>query len=155
MITAIDTNVLIDVLRVEGDQRAMSMLHVQVAAQQGPLIISEVVFAELGAGLPSPESPGAFLDDFGIDLVPSSPTALHRAGLAWRDYFRQRGPGVTCPQCGTVQSRTCSECGSLIRVRQHLMADFLIGAHALVHADRLLTRDRRYYASFFPELVLA
>jgi hypothetical protein len=37
---------------------------------------------------------------------------------------------------------------------RRLLADFLIGAHALVQAERLLTLDARVYQQDFPEIRL-
>ena len=40
------------------------------------------------------------------------------------------------------------------RVARRLVVDFLIGAHASLHADRLCTFDPRFYARDFPKLPL-
>jgi predicted nucleic acid-binding protein len=37
---------------------------------------------------------------------------------------------------------------------RRLLADFIIGAHALLQADRLLTFDTRVYRTAFPPLVV-
>jgi predicted nucleic acid-binding protein len=154
MITAIDTNVLLDVLIPDAPHGDQSEQVLTEAVRQGAVIISEPVYAELAAHFPDMRDLGEFLTDVGLRLEESKPEALYRAGRAWRQYIQRRPVALACPQCGTSQQVRCSRCGTAIQPRQHVVADFIIGAHALVHADRLLTRDRGYYATYFPELRL-
>ena len=96
-----------------------------------------------------------FLADTGVKLEPSGPEALYRAGRAWSDYLRRRPAPLACPRCGAAQEVRCDQCGASVQPRQHVVADFVIGAHAVVHANSLLTRDRGYFATYFPGLRLS
>lgn len=124
------------------------------AAVTGALLISEPVYAELAAHFREQQPRDRLLADTCIRLEPSGGEAPHRAGTAWSKDLRRRPATPACRQCGAAQDVRCEKCGAGIQPRQHVLADFLIGAHALVHADRLLTRDRGYFATYFADLAL-
>lgn len=152
MITAVDTNVLLDVLipgAIHGDASESALGE---ALSGGATVISEAVYTELAAHFPSHEELRRFLDDTGIRLQVSGVEVLHLAGRTWRSYIELRSQSLACPSCGASQEVCCTSCGAPVAPRQHVLADFLIGAHAAIHADRLLSRDRGYYRTYFPEL---
>jgi predicted nucleic acid-binding protein len=152
VITAIDTNVLLDLVLPDQSRVDQSKDALRRAARQGALVISEPVYAELATVFASDQELSQFLSDTSMNLLPTGAAALFRAGKAWQEYRRRRPPGLECPQCGNRQQLRCTSCGRDLSLRQHMVADFLIGAHAAVQADRLLTSDRRYYTTYFPEL---
>jgi predicted nucleic acid-binding protein len=152
--TAVDTNILLDVLIPGAPHAQESETALTEALRQGSVILSEPVFAELAAHFDEQRSLHRFLIETSLSLRASGTQALFRAGREWKEYLRRRPTMLTCPQCGTRTNVSCDRCGATIQSRQHLVADFIIGAHALEHAGLLLTRDRGFYATYFPGLTL-
>jgi hypothetical protein len=127
VITAVDSNVLLDVLtgdRLHGEasRRALSASRIG-----GAVVACEVVWVET-VGWFDGDAGRAAVTQLTIDFDPMRLDAALVAGRAWREYRTSGGP------------------------RQRLIADFLIGAHALIQADRLLTRDRGFYRRYFSAL---
>jgi predicted nucleic acid-binding protein len=134
VITAVDLPVLLDVLVPQAEEGGESEKRLARAAEAGALVISPTVVAELGACFNREIELKLFLRDTGLKLVPFGLASLHLAGQTWKAYQRKAG--------ANGQGRQA-------------MADFLVGAHAMVHAERLLTRDRGFYRAYFPKLKLA
>ena len=153
MITAIDTNILLDIL-IPGESHSESskrLLDKHLAS--GKLVLCEVVFAELAAGFPSEQELKMFLAETGMRLIPSNEKSLHVAGMRWAEYARRsKRNQFSCSECGKSFSMHCPHCKAMVTRRQMVLSDFLIGAHALEQADCLLSRDLGIYKNNFSDL---
>ncbi|WP_420594584.1 type II toxin-antitoxin system VapC family toxin [Deinococcus sp.] len=134
--TAIDTNVLSAIMGNEPSAHHLAAV-LEQTAQQGALIIHGSVFAELMA-MPDQDEQRLVqtLRQVGIQVDWQTGEALWReAGRVYGVYAqRRRGSGGGRPR--------------------RLLADSVIGAHALGHADQLLTLDSQHYQAGFPNLKL-
>jgi predicted nucleic acid-binding protein len=155
MKTAVDTNVLLDILSNDPahGQDAANAIHTAILA--GVVAVCPVVYAELAASfLADAQGLDRFLQQLGIHVDAFAPEALRQAAAAWTTYLRAKDRRAQCPRCGHQFVVVCPTCASEVTWRQRVMPDFLVGAHALVQADVLLTRDMRTYSAYFPQLAL-
>ncbi len=130
MITAVDTSVLLDVLRPNPSFVERSLALIETSTTLGPLVLCDPVYAELAANFDRMDELDAFLADAGVRRESLNGSALFLSGRMWRAYRSAGGS------------------------RQRIISDFLVGAHASVQASRLATRDRGFYRRYFDDLIV-
>jgi hypothetical protein len=126
--TLVDTNVLLDVLTDDPAWLDWSAEHLDRQAAQGPIIVNEVIYAELSVGFAGEDGVADALDELAVEFHRTPVPALFLAGKACLRYRRAGG------------------------TRTGVLPDFFIGAHAQVTGLPILTRDARRYRAYFPEV---
>jgi hypothetical protein len=122
--------VLLDVVTDSPSHANASEQALRRAAEEGGLIICECVLAEIRPAFGNGSDIERFLEDWQLRFIPSSRESARLAGELFAAYLERGGR------------------------EGRVLADFLIGAHAKLHADRLLARDRGYLRDYFSRLKL-
>ncbi len=86
MITAVDTSVLLDVLRPNPSFVERSLALIETSATLGPLVLCDPVYAELAANFDRMDELDAFLADAGVRRESLNGSALFLSGRMWRAY---------------------------------------------------------------------
>ena len=131
---AVDSSVLIDLLG--DDVRAPAAEEcVRQALARGPVVVCDVVVAEVVAGLGYGAELFDVLEEAGIRFSPSEARSAVRAGEMQRRYKARL----------QAQGRQDSP---------RAVPDFVIGAHALLQCSGLITRDAGFFRDYFKGLKL-
>ena len=137
MRTAIDTNVISALWSGEPASQGMAAL-LGSAKNRGGLVICAPVYVEL---LAYPRATRTLLEQFLATTQIVTDFLLDEA--VWQE--------AGAAYAAYAQRRRDSKAGSSKR----LLVDFIVGAHAILKADRLLTLDAARYRVAFPKLVTA
>ncbi len=118
------------------------------------LVIPKLVYGELSLIFGTSKQLNTFLSDTGIIIGDIEPEAYALAAKRWNNYNKRRV--LICQNCGNkIQRLICTECSEEIKIRQHVLTDFIIGAYAFQTSERkLVTNDKGYYSTYFPELTI-
>jgi len=128
--TLVDTNVVLDVLADDPLWLEWSADQLVQCRERGPLLINEIIFAELSVWLDPEADLLRVLASLGIQMERTPIPALRVAASAFKRYRAAGGP------------------------RTSLLPDFFIGAHAEVLECAVLTRDPRRFRAYFPSVPL-
>ena len=126
----VDTNVLVDVLQRDLVWFEWSVDQLSVCSATDELCINPIIYAELAQRYESRLKLDRVLAKLKLGWVELDRDTLYLASQAFALYRSRAG------------------------TKSNVLADFFIGAQALQHHCKLLTRDPRRYNTYFPSVEL-
>jgi predicted nucleic acid-binding protein len=127
-VIAIDSPVLIDLL-ADGPQADAAEACLRQCLGSGRVVVCDVALAEICASLRGGAEALSVLEEMGVHFSPVESKSALRAGEMQRRYRQRGGSG-------------------------HSLSDFLIGSHALLQCDALITYSQPFYRDYFKGLKL-
>ncbi|MDQ3196513.1 MAG: type II toxin-antitoxin system VapC family toxin [Pseudomonadota bacterium] len=128
MITATDSSVLLDILGADPRYGPASANALKQVVAQGRIVACPIVWSEVSTTFSDERALISSLETIPVAFSELDRASAFVAGKLWEKYRENRGP------------------------RTRMLADFLIGAHALERCDRLLTRDSGFFRTYFKNL---
>ncbi len=128
MITALDSNILIDIFGADPTHGLSSEKLLQRCIREGNICACEIVWTEIAAVFQNKQECLRAMKTLGVEYSPITQETAMQASDIWRQYRKSGGK------------------------RDRIAADFLIGAHSILQADRLLTRDKGFYRNYFKQV---
>lgn len=127
-----DSNVLIDIINDDPDWAAWSDAQIESCLESDDVAVNQIVVAEVAPRFGSVAAFQAEVESWGLNLENFGSDAAFVAGNAFISYRRNRGSGAPALA----------------------LPDFFIGGHAVVAGATILTRDPRFYRTYFPSVPL-
>jgi predicted nucleic acid-binding protein len=135
-----DTCIVISLLNASETFHAWSTEQLLYFKNEGPVLISDIVYSELAAGMSSKSDLDNALQPFGFERATRNDAALFAAGQAFKDY-KDRRRKETKPK-GTSQAAEPT----------NVLPDFFIGALASELDVPLVTSNPKDFRSYFNSL---
>lgn len=131
MTTFLDSSILISLIKTTEANHQWAFDQFNARKQQGPVIISDVVYSEVSVTFKDVAEVNHVLGELGVERYPGSDDALLGAGRAYQRYKTvNKGP------------------------KNSLLPDFFIGAEAMQENAPLMTNNQKDFVRYFPDLEL-
>lgn len=130
----VDSNILIDIFVRDPVWAMPSTNSLTDAAGNSRVCVNQIIVSEVAPRFDTLDAFTSRIVTFGIEIELLDNDAAYCAGLAFNEYRRRRRDMKELPKS--------------------VLPDFFIGGHAQILDATILTRDPRFYRTYFPSVPL-